>query len=143
MKKETWILVANSSHAKIYKAENNNKLVEIKEFQHPESRLHDKDLVSSEPGRTYASIGDRRSMMEPKTTPKDVEINLFAREINHFLDQAKENLGRIYLTASPSFLGVLRQNLHSSLDHLVAGEVHRDLTHLTPEDIRTHLPLVL
>jgi protein required for attachment to host cells len=145
MKKETWIVVANSSHAKIYKAENNKQLVEIKQFKHPESRLHDSDLVSSKPGRTNARTGYRRSTYEPTTDPKDQEINSFAKEISLYLDYARENenLGRIYLTASPAFLGVLRRTLSSLTDHLIAGEVDADMTHLKSDEIRSHLPLVL
>ncbi len=145
MKKETWIVVANSSYAKIYKVENNKKLVEIKQFEHPESRMHDRDLVTSNLGRTNASTGYRRSSMEPQTEPKIQEVHIFAKEISHYLDHAreKENLGRLYLTASPSFLGVLRQTLSSLTDKLIVGEVHNDMTHLKPDEIRSHLPLVL
>lgn len=143
MKKETWIVVANSSFAKIYKAENNNKLIEIRELQHPESRLHDQDLVSSTPGRTFSSVGTRRSMLEPTTTPKEQEMNLFAKEISHCLEHHKETLGRIYIFASPSFLGLLRQHFSSAIDTLIAGQVDRDLTHSTTEEIRAHLPHVL
>lgn len=145
MKKEIWIVVANSAYAKIYKAENNNKLIEISELKHPESRLHDRDLVTSRPGRTYASMGSRRSSIEPHTDPKDQEIASFAKQICHLLETAKEkeHLNRIYLTASPAFLGILRQALSPSISQLVAGQVDRDMTHLKPEEIRGHLPLVL
>jgi protein required for attachment to host cells len=145
MKKEIWIVAANSAYAKIYKAENNHKLVEVAALSHPESRLHDRDLVSSRPGITNSSLGARRSSMEPQTTPKEQEIALFAKQICQYLDTANHqtNLNRIYLTASPAFLGILRQHLSASINHLIAGEVDRDLTHLSPEEIRGHLPPVL
>ncbi len=145
MKKEIWVVVANSSYAKIYKAENNDKLTELCELKHPESRLHDRDLVSSKPGRTYASVGARRSSIEPHTSPKEQEVSAFAKQICHFLESAKEkeHLTRIYLTASPTFLGVLRQNLTPSISQMVSGQVDRDMTHLKAEEIRVHLPPVL
>ena len=42
-----WVVVAESSRAKLYSAENRKApLVEIGDFVHPESRLHDGDLVA-------------------------------------------------------------------------------------------------
>lgn len=145
MKKETWILVANSSYAKIYKAENNNKLLEIQQFDHPESRMDDKELVSSKQGRTNASVGNRRSAMEYQTTPKQQEFHVFAKQISQFLEQAYESgkIGRLYLSASPAFLGILRQTFSQLVTGLIAGQVDRDMTHLKPDDIRAHLPPVL
>lgn len=145
MKKETWVIVANSSYAKIYKAENNTNLIEIHEFEHLESRLDNKDLVSSKPGRTNDSVGYRRSSMEFPTSPKHHEFQLFAKQISHFLDQAQETgkIGRLYITASPIFLGILRQELSHLINDLIGGQIDRDLTHLKPSDIRNHLPPVL
>jgi protein required for attachment to host cells len=145
MKKETWVIVANSSYAKIYKAENNTTLIEIQEFEHPESRLDNKDLVSSKPGRTNDSVGFRRSSMEFPTSPKHHEFELFAKQISQYLDQAQETgqVGRLYISASPIFLGILRQALSHLINDLIAGQVDRDMTHLKPADIRNHLPPVL
>jgi len=145
MKKETWVVVANSSYAKIYKVENNHSLIEIEEFEHPESRLDDRDLVSSKPGRTNESVGFRRSSMEYQTTPKHHEFQLFAKQISDHLDLAIENgkIGRLYITASPIFLGILRQTLSHMANEITAGQVDRDMTHLKPTEIRDHLPPVL
>lgn len=71
MKKEVWVIVANSTYAKIYKAESNKSLKEISRFEHPASRLHEQDLVSSKPGRTFESVGPARHAVEPKTSAKD------------------------------------------------------------------------
>lgn len=145
MKKETWVVVANSSHAKIFKVENNNTLVEIHEFEHPESRLDDQDLVTSKPGRTNDSVGFRRSSMEYQTSPKHHEFQLFAKQISEYLDQAHETgaVGRLYISASPIFLGILRQAFSNQVNGLMAAQIDKDLTHLKTDDIRSHLPLVL
>jgi protein required for attachment to host cells len=145
MKKETWVLVSNSSYAKLYRVENNKTLIEIKEFEHLESRLDDQDLVSGKQGRTNNSVGYRRSSMEYQTSPKHQEFQHFAKEISAYLDHAFENaeVGRLYLTASPIFLGILRQELSHLINEITAGQVDKDLTHLKPLEIREHLPLVL
>lgn len=145
MKKETWIIVANSSYAKVYRAENNQTLVEVEALEHPESRLDDKELVSSKQGRTNASTGFQRSSMEYQTTPKHQEFHLFAREISHYLEKAWESgkVGRLYVGASPAFLGILRQTFSRHVNDLIGGEIDRDLTHLKPAEVRDHLPPVL
>src|ERR1700728_2892132 len=130
MKKQTWVLVANSSNAKIFQAQDNQILVEIQAFDHPESRLHDTDLVSSKQGRTFSRMGTMRSSLEYKTDPKAHEFIVFARELSQFLDEAREEgkFNKLYLAAGPTFLGILRQELSSLTDHIVAGEVDHDLT---------------
>jgi len=145
MKKDTWVLVANSSFAKFYKAEKNNKLIEVGILEHPESRLHDQDLISTEKGRTFSRMGTMRSSMEFQTSAKVTEYHIFAKEISNFLDAARETgkFGKLYLAASPSFLGILRQTISRLTGDLVVGQIDRDMTHLKPDEIRNHLPLVL
>lgn len=145
MKKEVWVIVANSTHAKIYKAESNKSLKEISRFEHPASRLHEQDLVSSKPGRTYESVGPARHAVEPKTSAKDQEFINFARQLSTHLDQSREKgeFSALYVVASPNFLGHLRQEFSSQINKLIAGEVVKDMTASKIEQIREHLPLVL
>ena len=145
MKKETWIVVANSSHARIFRAESNHTLVEIEVMDHPESRQKDGDLVSSKPGRQFDRNGPGRHAMEPQTSPKAVEFETFARLLSTRLDAAREyeHVGKIYLSANPGFLGILRQSLSASTTSLIAAEIDKDMTHLDSTSIRNHLPLVL
>lgn len=145
MKKDTWILVANSSFAKIYRAEKNQILIEVGTLEHPESRLHNQDLISTEKGRSFSSMGTMRSAMEFQTPAKVTEFHHFAKQISDYLDAARENnkFGKLYLAASPEFLGILRQTLSHLTGELIAAEVNRDLTHSKPEEVRSHLPVVL
>lgn len=145
MKKEIWVLVANSSTAIIYKAEDNHTLKELETLAHPESRLLDRELISSQPGRAFDSMGPGRHAMEQKTSPKTSEFILFARHLSSRLEEALKqgNLKKIYIAANPTFLGILRQNLSHNVAHLIAGEVDKDMTLLKPDQIRKHLPPVL
>jgi len=83
MKKETWVVVANSSLARIFKLEKNQILIETEILEHPQSRLHNQDLVDGKPGRTYDSIGPGRHAMEPTSSPKHNEFNAFAKHLCH------------------------------------------------------------
>jgi|688.fasta_scaffold03110_13 protein required for attachment to host cells len=145
MKKDTWILVANSSCAKIYKVEKNLNLVELEVLEHPESRQKDADLVSSKPGRQFDSLGMGRHAYQQQTSPKLQEFETFARQLAELLDNAREKglFGKLYLAANPSFLGILRPLLSISTEQLIAGEVDKDMTQLKAQQIREHFPLVM
>lgn len=145
MKKETWVLVANSTFAKILKVVDNKTLAELEAFAHPESRKHAEDLISAKPGRAFDSVGPGRHAYESKTSPKLNEFNTFAHQLSHHLEEAMKEgkLGKLYVGANPAFLGILRDTFSSQLMALIAGEVGKDLTHRSLDEIREHLPPVL
>ena len=145
MKKSTWIVVANSSQARIFRLESNHTIVEIETFEHPESRQKEGDLVSSKPGRQFDRFGPGRHSMEQQTSPKTQEFVAFARQLSERFDLAIENehLGKIYLAASPNFLGILRQNLSSLTLSIIAEEVDKDMTHLPQAAICDHFSLFI
>lgn len=109
-------------------------------MEHPESRLHNRDLVSDKPGRDFESVGSARHSLEPQHTPHDNEMTLFAKEIASYLEKAY-NQGeflRLYVAASPSMLGKLRQVLNNNIIKLIEAELDKDLTHAKPEEIFNH-----
>ena len=145
MKKGTWLVVANSSFAKIFKLEKKESLIEVESFEHPESRLRDSDLVSDKPGRGFESVGQARHAMESQSSPKHQEFINFAKQLAHYLESArnKGEYERLYIAASPVLLGLLRQALHPATTKLLRGEVDKDMTHMNPNEILTHLPFLL
>lgn len=142
MKKETWVLVANSSLARIYKLEHQNHLTELKVLEHPESRLHNSDLVSDKPGRDFESMGSRRHALEPKTSPKKQEFAIFAKLLAEYLEESRlqGTFESLYIAASPSLLGLLRQSLHPNTAKLIKGEMDKDMTLMKPDEIPAHFP---
>lgn len=144
MKKDTWLIVANSSLARIFKVQKKQSLVEVEVLEHPESRLHERDITSDRPGRDFNSTNPRRHALEPQTSPKQQEFMNFARDLASYLDKARMDgqFERLYLAANPSFLGLLRQNLPAYTSQLINGEVDKDLTHMKPTEIMNYLPFL-
>lgn len=142
MKKESWLIIANSSLARIYKIEKDHHLEEVKVLEHPESRLRNSDLVSDRPGRDFESNGVRRHALEQKTSPKKNEFNIFARELCDYLEESHQQgiFDTLYLAASPALLGILRQTINPNTANLIKGEVDKDMTQLKPHELRSHLP---
>lgn len=137
----TWVVVANSCEARIFKLIKFPKIEELDALYHPESHLHNQDLVSSKPGRTFQSTNPNRSAYEPKTSPKQNEIDKFARQLGEHLATTLHNgdFQRLYLFAEPSFLGNLRQHLDAKTKDAIVGEAPKDLTKHKIADIERSL----
>jgi len=140
--RKVWILVANSSKADLYQAKDVNTLELKKSFEHKESHLRSHDLVSDKPGLNTSPFGAPRSAPE-RTPPKLKERCHFAEELCKFLKESNGSFERLYLIASPPFLGELRAYLNQGVAEHVYLEVAKDLTHAKPEEIRSYLPPVL
>jgi protein required for attachment to host cells len=137
MKDESWVLVANSAQARLFKLEKMSKLSELYAFVHPESRFHEQDLIDTKPGRAFDSNTPNRHSMEPKITQKELEIEQFAKSIADYLEQArvKSHFNRLYIAAGPNFLGTLRKTLFPLTAQLIKKEISKDLVHAKPEHI--------
>lgn len=140
--KETWVVVANSSEARIFSIDANYSLQETDILEHNESRLHVRDLSADRPGKAHDITGVSRFSMGQQTPIKDTEANIFADELSKHLNAAfhSGSLERIYLAATPSFLGVLRPLLSQPVSGIIVSEVAKDLTKLRPEEIKKHFP---
>ncbi|MEJ2061306.1 MAG: host attachment protein [Gammaproteobacteria bacterium] len=139
----TWILVADASRARVFRAESpTGGLIEIEDFTHPEARSHDQELTSDLPGRAFDSMGANRHAMEQQTEPKKEEALVFARELGARLEAACESgdYDKLYVIAAPAFLGMLRDALGKGTRGVVAQELDKDLTWQTAEEVRGHLP---
>jgi protein required for attachment to host cells len=66
----------------------------------------------------------------------------FAYELCGEIDKLRRNsdLHKIYLVASPKFLGLLRSSISKQCTELLVGEINKDLVNHSIEDIRSHLP---
>lgn len=140
--KTTWVLVAETSRARLFDWKSRGALNEIKTFSHPESRLHEQDLVSDKRGRAFDSAGDGRHAQEAPTSARQHESQSFAKEIVAMLEQSRSRNEYTYLfiMAAPHFLGQLRDEMPSSLQKVVVQEISKNLAQHSAEDIRSYLP---
>ncbi len=103
-----WVLAAESSRAKLYSAENRKApLLEIGDFVHPESRLHEGDLVADQSGSDGGSVGQGRHVLDNKTNARDAERAEFAGMLADRLEAARKEdvFNRVVLIAPPLSLG--------------------------------------
>ena len=138
-----WIAVADAARARVLKADSpTGELQEIESYAHPEGRLHERDLTSDRPGRSFDSAGQGRHAMEEPQRPKEHEADTFARQLAQRLEQARteHRYDHLILIAAPAFLGRLRQHLSAETAACVTLELDKDLTRTDVTALRKHLP---
>jgi len=134
----TWILVADSSRARIFAASQRGKpwnLVE--ELKHPESRERTAEIDPTERGKQGQSFGYGSPAMEPKTAPRLVELQHFAAELARKLDAGLKhgNYGALVLAASPKFLGHLKGILDKQVAKCITAAIDKDYTGLDETEL--------
>lgn len=137
------VVVADSSKARILLAESGHgALTDDRDFVHSESRLREQDLVSDGTGNEIDSGGYGKHSMGHENAAHQKHAETFANELCDEIDKLRRNsdLHRIYLVASPKFLGLLRSSISKQCSELLVGEINKDLVSHSIEDIRSHLP---
>jgi len=137
------VLVADNSRARLFSAEKPaSTLVEFRDLANPEGRLHEGDLVTDRGGRDRNPASGVLHGLEPGNRRKEDGAGRFAQTICEELEAARlrGEFEKLYLVASPAFLGHLRRHQSRALRSLTAGEVDKNLTTQDIGGIRKHLP---
>ncbi len=127
-----WIVVAESSHARIFHCKAAGAALEEQAaLVHPESRLHAQNISSDLPGQAFDSGGEGRHAMAAATDPKRHEAEVFAREVIAHIESARtrHKFDELILAAPPAFLGLLRERMSSALRQRVAHTLSKNLVH--------------
>lgn len=136
-----WIVVADSSRARIFAAENGQSaMVEIQTLAHPEARLHEGDLVSDKAGRERDSGATSHDMGGESGAKQEGTIR-FTSEVCQVLESGRTRgqFNMLYVITAPGFLGALRKQQSSSLQKLVSAEISKNLATHDISEIRKHL----
>lgn len=139
----TWIVVADSSRARIFAAEQKHApFQEISDPVHPASRLRGRELGTDAPGRAFDSAGQGRHAMGSKEQTHNTEEEAFARELADVLASAKyeKQYKRLYLVAPPTFLGHLREAMSDDVKTSVVKELNKELATEPLDQILSYFP---
>ena len=141
----TWILVSDTSRAKLFSAEKReDDWTLLKVFEHPEGRKLSEDISpSAPPGRMQQSKGPgaRRTSMEPHTWPKEASAERFAELLAHHLAEAlgTNAFDALVLAAPPHFLGMLHGTLAKQTAKHLKATIDKDLVRFDAAEIRERL----
>lgn len=139
----TWVVVADQARARLFSAfDQNGSLEEVEDQANPEGRLHERDLKTDSPGRAFDSMGEGRHAMGKHHSPKEQEAIRFAHEVAERLAAGLHDgaYRHLIISATPRFLGLLREALPEDVAECIVLELHKDLTALSTDEIRAHLP---
>ena len=146
MMNKSWILTANSGCAYVYSQKTPAASLEpLAQMFNADASSVTADTESDKLGQHAASSSNhgvgaptQPSGYEPHQTPAQHHVELFARRIADFLKKGynANSFQRIYLFASPEFLGVLRKLLDSNLSSLIVHQADKDFTNLGPHELR-------
>lgn len=137
----TWILVSNASSGRILRNTGPNKGLEmVREFEHPQSREKNADLVTDRPGHNQGH-GNGHGSYVPATTPKEHEADVFALELARELEAGRvgKEYDRLVLVAPPAFMGQLNQRMNDPVKALVSDKLEKDYTRATNKELAEHL----
>lgn len=141
--KKKWIVVAESSRARIFSVVNRSSpLMEVEDLVNEASRMDDLELVSDQPGRSFDSNGaGGRHAMEPRLEPKKVETLHFAHDVCDRIDQARKkgDCNDLVIISSPGFLGLMKQTLGAVTQKHISQTINKNLIHKSEAEIRNYV----
>jgi len=157
----TWILSANNGRARFFaESDPAEPLQEIEDMINSAAQLRTSESETDRLGPTAAAgsghniggtqgvslshnaqAGAPNKQYQPAQTPAQHANEIFAKDVSQFLLKAQQE-GRyqqLVISASPEFLGTLRQNLDPQIQKLVKAEFNKDYTHSNPQQLREQL----
>lgn len=124
-----WILVSDEASARLFEAEEAGQdWRPVTVFNHPQSRMKAKDLMTDFPNN-----------MESGMPVRDHEGKVFARELAKYLQTHQNDFQRLILVGPPRFLGALRGELASPVAKKVTDSLNKELTQLNDRELKQKL----
>lgn len=137
-----WIIVADGSRAQIFlNSGPGTGLVPAMEYALVADNRPSGSISSDRPGRAFDSAGSGRHAMEPSSDPhRHAQLSL-AHDVAELLEKksTEKAFEQILIVAAPKMLGDLRSALREETKKLVIGEINKDLTKLSVNDLSSHL----
>ncbi len=135
---KTRIVVADNSRARIFSSYPHfSELCEQEDFVHEAARLLNQELVADAAGKSV----DQHGSLDPATSAKTHEEEVFVKALAKHLKELhnRDHYKKLVLVAPPKFLGLLRGELHSTLDKLVIKTIDKDLTLCSVDELIEYL----
>jgi protein required for attachment to host cells len=134
----TRIVVADNSRARVFSSYPNfSELDEQEDFVHNAARFLNQELVADAAGKSV----DQHGSLDPATSAKAHEEEIFAKSLAKHLKELhnRDHYKKLVLVAPPKFLGLLRRELHRTLDKLVTKTIDKDLTLCSVDELIEYL----
>ena len=135
-----WVVVTNASKFKVFACNDNlhnPNLTFIQELNHEASRLRSHELEEHSPGRykTYAS--GEGSTYQPKTNPREVTKDDFAKEIALLLKHSKNanKYENLIIIAHDHFYGILKTHFDHTVQESIYMTILKDYSSFSTREL--------
>lgn len=159
----TWILSANAGRARFFEeSDPAGPLQEIEDMVNSAAQLRTAESETDRLGPTSASnsshnighaggaaagmahnakAGAPNKQYEPNQTPAERATEMFAKDVSAYLLKAQQEgrFQQLIVSASPEFLGTLRQELDQNVKQAITSEFNKDYTHSNAQQLREQL----
>ncbi|MES2627290.1 MAG: host attachment protein [Pseudomonadota bacterium] len=140
MKKDLYIVVAESAFAKIFTKEpRKNELTLVHAIENPEGRKQRHELDADKPGMNQNSTAGYHSMGGEENS-HDHDVENYARDVCQLLQQ-DHNAGKfsdLQIAAGPHLLGLMRKHLSGDCEKALTKTVNKNLIHADTQEILAH-----
>lgn len=137
----TWVIAADKTVAKIFAlGQIKGELVFLKQIDNPEGRFKAGEIGFDKPGQNDNPMHGFSQSFE-HADPKAVELEHYAREIAHVIEEGRNHhsFDRLVLIMSPRFHGTLAKALNPHTIDLVHKIIHKEYTHLPLPELYQHV----
>jgi protein required for attachment to host cells len=137
-----WVIAANAVTCRIFEYNKHpEKLTILKEIEHPENRLKKEDYLTSDKPGHYKSSASNRGAYSPRTDPKEVEIDNFARQIAKELDHGRktEAYKELIIITTPHMDGLICQHIDKHVKNTIRNNIQKDPQHVRDHELLSFL----
>lgn len=142
----TLIVVADGARARFFTHDRNDtRLTALSDASMEIEVPKVTDIMADRQGRSFSSVGDGRSAMEPRSDPRDLVEKEFAHTVLGRLSEIypRQKADRIVIAAAPRTLAEMRKKLPKQLEAHVAATLDKDLTNTPESELMKHFGEVL
>jgi protein required for attachment to host cells len=136
-------VVASRIGARIFVQDGPKGPVLVNKIEHLSGRLHDRDLGTDRPGRSFArwSGQSARHALSAQASPHELELEHLTLELAEELKAGRlaKNFDDLILVAEPHFNGVLFGCLDKETKQLVSRRINKDLANLVDGELVNYL----
>lgn len=137
----TLVLVADGHKMLFLRNQGDAAKIDLRVEAHREQdNPPNRDQASAAPGRSFASVGSRRSAMEESDFHQIAEDRFAAEAADLLCVRALSgDFERLVVVAPPSTLGELRKHYHKEVASRIIEEINKDLTGRSIDEIEAAL----
>ena len=132
----TLVLVADGQKMMIFRNEGDEKFPVLETLTHREiDNPRSSDQGRDAPGRSFASGDERRSGYKETDWHQQAEDRFAGDTLDALGKIAAKEEGGIMVVAAPHSLGELRKHYPAAIQQRLVGEIDKDMTNQTTDDL--------